>query len=178
MPKPNHSFSVKEMKDYIRTHKLNKPEIKLSMRRHELIAGLKKIGHWSEPKKKARKKDPPVKTAEIRRIEPLPEADRRTVIDLSSRNERNNLMLDAFLKRYKHVSGRSAKSFMRYLTAYKNPKNTVDGVYGKDTTLTIRESKDGMAQVHVISKEKYVGGGRWVGNVKKIDTMYPFRLRK
>ena len=47
MPKPNSASSVKEMKDYIRTHKLNHPDVKLSMRKPELIAGLKKAGHWS-----------------------------------------------------------------------------------------------------------------------------------
>lgn len=37
------------MKEYIRQEKLNKtPYIKLSMRRAELIDGLKKAGHWQE----------------------------------------------------------------------------------------------------------------------------------
>ena len=47
MPKPNSSSTVKELKDYIKSHKLNHPEVKLSMRKSELQAGLKKIGHWS-----------------------------------------------------------------------------------------------------------------------------------
>jgi len=46
MPKPNDSYSVKQMKDYIRTHKLNKPDVKLGMKRQELINGLQKLGHW------------------------------------------------------------------------------------------------------------------------------------
>ena len=45
--KPNSKFTVKKMKEYIRQEKLNKnPYIKLSMRRAELIEGLRKVGHW------------------------------------------------------------------------------------------------------------------------------------
>ena len=47
--KPNSKFTVKKMKEYIRQEGLNKsPYIKLSMRRAELIDGLKKAGHWQE----------------------------------------------------------------------------------------------------------------------------------
>tara|TARA_R110000737_G_scaffold56663_4_gene81293 strand:+ start:3828 stop:4322 length:495 start_codon:yes stop_codon:yes gene_type:complete len=164
MPKPNHSFSVKEMKDYIRTHKLNKPEIKLSMRRHELIAGLKKIGHWSETSGKRKMittKGRPVNKQKAKPddmkgfLDGLPEPKKKA--------GNKNLMLDAFLKRHKHVSGRSAKNFMRYVTAYKAQK-TVDGIDGKSVTITIRESKDGMPQVHVKGKD--------------YDSVLPFRLRK
>jgi len=34
------------MKAYVREKKLNKPEIRLTMKKSELIAGLKKHGHW------------------------------------------------------------------------------------------------------------------------------------
>jgi hypothetical protein len=34
------------MKAYIRTHKLNRPDVKLGMKRHDLINGLKKAWHW------------------------------------------------------------------------------------------------------------------------------------
>jgi hypothetical protein len=57
MSKPNVTFTVKQMKDYIREKKLNHPAIKLSMRRAELIEGLKKAGHWdNKTKSKATKK--------------------------------------------------------------------------------------------------------------------------
>lgn len=57
MSKPNVTFTVKQMKDYIRQKKLNHPAIKLSMRRAELIEGLKKAGHWdNKNKSKATKK--------------------------------------------------------------------------------------------------------------------------
>jgi len=46
MPKPNAKSTVKQMKDYIRSKKLNRPEVRLTMRKAELISGLKKIGHW------------------------------------------------------------------------------------------------------------------------------------
>jgi hypothetical protein len=43
---PNDTYTVKKMKAYIRTHKLNRPDVKLGMKRHGLINGLKKAGHW------------------------------------------------------------------------------------------------------------------------------------
>ena len=43
---PNDTYTVKKMKAYIRTHKLNRPDVKLGMKRQELINGLKKAGHW------------------------------------------------------------------------------------------------------------------------------------
>ena len=61
MPKPNQNFTVKEMKDYIRTKKVNHPNVKLTMKRADMIAGLKSAGHWDEVDKvkKARKKPAP-----------------------------------------------------------------------------------------------------------------------
>ena len=58
MSKPNVTFTVKQMKDYIRQKKLNHPAIKLSMRRAELIEGLKKAGHWNSSKDPSPKKKP------------------------------------------------------------------------------------------------------------------------
>lgn len=46
MPKPNVNSNLTQIKAYIREHNLNKPEIKLGMRKAELVAGLKKHGHW------------------------------------------------------------------------------------------------------------------------------------
>ena len=43
---PNDTYTVKRMKIYIRTHKLNRPDVKLGMKRQDLINGLKKAGHW------------------------------------------------------------------------------------------------------------------------------------
>ena len=48
MPKPHGKSSVKEMKDYIRKHGLNKPQIRLSQNKAGLVAGLKKVGHWDK----------------------------------------------------------------------------------------------------------------------------------
>jgi len=62
--KPNSSFTVKQMKDYIRSKKLNHPDVKLSMKKADMIAGLKKAGHWEEkPKEKAKPKKPVKKSA-------------------------------------------------------------------------------------------------------------------
>ena len=58
MPKPNQNSSVKEMRDYIRSKKLNHPLIRLGLKKAQLVSGLKKLGHWDEvgKVKKTRKK--------------------------------------------------------------------------------------------------------------------------
>lgn len=66
MPKPNSSFTVAQMKTYIREKKLNHPEVRLGMRRGEMIAGLKKAGHWDNSKSKVR----PPKTKKPTRKKP------------------------------------------------------------------------------------------------------------
>ena len=55
MPKPNQNFKVAELKDYIRSHKLN---IRLTQKKAELIADLKRTGNWDEGKKKKTKEKP------------------------------------------------------------------------------------------------------------------------
>ena len=72
MPKPNQNMTVEQMKSYVRSHNLNHPDVKLGMKRAQLISGLKKAGHWDEvPKKPSGKvitlKSKPDK-AEIRRM--------------------------------------------------------------------------------------------------------------
>ena len=57
MPKPNQNMSVTEMKSYIRTHKINHPEVRLGMKRAQLISGLKKAGHWQEVSKQKRTRE-------------------------------------------------------------------------------------------------------------------------
>ena len=46
MAKPTAKSTVGQMKEYIRLKKLNKAPILLGMKRAELIAGLRKLGHW------------------------------------------------------------------------------------------------------------------------------------
>ena len=62
MTKPNENFSVKQMKDYIRNHSLNK-KIRLTQKKADLISALKKEGHWegSSPVKKTAPKPAPKK---------------------------------------------------------------------------------------------------------------------
>tara|TARA_R110002020_G_scaffold35921_4_gene108167 strand:+ start:175 stop:531 length:357 start_codon:yes stop_codon:yes gene_type:complete len=55
MEKPNEKSTLKYMKEYVRAHKLNHPQIKLSMKKAEMSAGLKAHGHWggaAKPKEK------------------------------------------------------------------------------------------------------------------------------
>ena len=52
MPKPNSSMSVAQMKAYIRENKVNHPDVKLGMKRGDMIAGLKKAGHWDNSQSK------------------------------------------------------------------------------------------------------------------------------
>ena len=44
--KPDDSWTLSDLKGYVRRKKLNKPEIKLSMKKADLVKGLKKHGHW------------------------------------------------------------------------------------------------------------------------------------
>ena len=52
LPKPNVNSTLAEIKAYVRDYKLNKPEIKLGMKKADLIKGLKKHGHWDSSSKK------------------------------------------------------------------------------------------------------------------------------
>tara|TARA_R110002167_G_scaffold359075_2_gene575464 strand:- start:2504 stop:3502 length:999 start_codon:yes stop_codon:yes gene_type:complete len=52
MSKPNDTWSIKQLRDYVTSKKLNKPAIKLSMGKADLVAGLKKHGHWESGKAK------------------------------------------------------------------------------------------------------------------------------
>ena len=54
MVKPNSSMTVSQMKAYIREKKINHPEVRLGMKRGEMIAGLKKAGHWDNSKSEKR----------------------------------------------------------------------------------------------------------------------------
>ena len=53
----NSSMTVSQMKDYIRKHKLNKPHLRLGMKRAEMIAGFKKEGRWAEVSKQKRTRE-------------------------------------------------------------------------------------------------------------------------
>ena len=59
--KPNNKSTLKEIKQYIRDNKLNKAPIKLTMRKGELIKGLKALGHYEDiaPKPKPKSKPKP-----------------------------------------------------------------------------------------------------------------------
>lgn len=66
MAKPNINFSVAEIKTYIRANKLNVGQVKLSLTRPQLIAGLKLIDHFDDSvakikRKRVKKAQPPTK---------------------------------------------------------------------------------------------------------------------
>ena len=46
MPKPTAHSTLKEMKAYIRSRKLNKAPVRLGMRRPQMIEALRSIGHY------------------------------------------------------------------------------------------------------------------------------------
>jgi outer membrane biosynthesis protein TonB len=73
MAKPNQNSTVAEMRAYIRAKKLNHPLIKMGLKKAELQAGLKKLGHWEEKakEKKTRKKAEP-KKEEPKKPKPAP----------------------------------------------------------------------------------------------------------
>jgi hypothetical protein len=70
MVKPNARYTKKQLVDYIKKNKLNKPEISLSHPKHELISELKKINHWDDkhdselkpPRSKNKPRKPKAKT--------------------------------------------------------------------------------------------------------------------
>ena len=62
MSKPHAKSTMKEMKDYIRKNKLNKAEVKLTMRKPEMVSALKKMGHWDVKNDGAKKTPAPKKT--------------------------------------------------------------------------------------------------------------------
>ena len=60
MAKPTAKSTVAQMKDYIRANRLNKAPILLGMKRVDLIAGLRKLGHYdSRHDGVAPKRNPP-----------------------------------------------------------------------------------------------------------------------
>ena len=50
--KGNQNMTVTQLKAVVRHHKLNKPHINMKMKKAQLIAGLKKEGHWEDVGKK------------------------------------------------------------------------------------------------------------------------------
>jgi len=67
MQKPNSSSTLAQMKAYVRENKVNHPEVRLTMKRGEMIAGLKKAGHWdgSMSKKQPPKTKNPAKKSKV-----------------------------------------------------------------------------------------------------------------
>ncbi len=65
--KANQNMNVKQLKEVVRFHKLNKPHIKLGMKKADLIAGLKKEGHWIEKAKVKKTTKAPVKKAPVKK---------------------------------------------------------------------------------------------------------------
>lgn len=74
MPKPTAHSTMKEMKDYIRSKKLNKAPVRLGMRRPQMIEALKKIGHW-DPRHDGH---PKIHKSKIKKIKKSVQADAPT----------------------------------------------------------------------------------------------------
>lgn len=53
--KPNKSWSVPELKKYIRDNKLADKDIRLGMKKAEMVVALKKKGHWDDSDVKRKK---------------------------------------------------------------------------------------------------------------------------
>jgi len=86
MTKPNHTFTVEKMKDYIRKNKLNKAPVLLKMNRNDMINALKKINHFDDigkPRKTPvynQPKNKPVKKADkdtVKKVAPKKEAPKK-----------------------------------------------------------------------------------------------------
>ena len=55
--KPNKSWTLPQLKKYVRDNKLNQKEIRLGMKKAEMIIALKKKGHWDESRGHVSKKE-------------------------------------------------------------------------------------------------------------------------
>ena len=81
----NSNMTVSQMKDYIRKHKLNKPHLRLSMKRGEMIAGFKKEGRWKDVAKVKKTRKATVKKAPVKKStgdEKYMKMDRTTPISI------------------------------------------------------------------------------------------------
>lgn len=77
-------MTLKELRDYVRTHKLNKPDVRLGMNKPELIAGLKKIRHWEE-RPKVKKTNTKLQSKGVLQIGKKPKESQR--IDTTNKNK-------------------------------------------------------------------------------------------
>jgi len=103
MPKPNETMTLKEMRQYVRDKKLNHPEVKLGMKRAELIAGLKKAGHWDSSKKKL---------------------DKGQKSFLAGIDEGKELSVDKYTTKYKNRSLKGLRKLLKD-AKYKNEKKAI-----------------------------------------------------
>ena len=97
MPKPNINSTVSQIKDYIRTNKLNHPRVKLSLTRPQLIAGLKLIDHWDDATAKTKKtrfkKSPPKPPFKIDKSKQSKQTQSDVVIDESKKPASNTMKI-------------------------------------------------------------------------------------
>jgi len=97
MPKPNTNSTVKDIRDFIRTHKLNKPELLLKFKKAELIDGLKLHNYWDdsiEKKKRTRKKPVVVKPVVVKPVVVKP------VVDFKVKSSERKKLNNAFMNKY------------------------------------------------------------------------------
>ena len=74
MSQPTAHSTLKEMKAYIRSKKLNKAPVRLGMRRPEMIKALRSIGHY-DPKHDG---DPKIHKSKIKKIKKSVQSDAPT----------------------------------------------------------------------------------------------------
>jgi hypothetical protein len=55
MPKPNEDWKLKDMKVYVKNHKLNKGQVPLSLNKTQMIKRLKLANHWDHNYSKRKK---------------------------------------------------------------------------------------------------------------------------
>jgi len=105
--KPDYFDTLNHIKDYIRYHKLNKPELRLGMKKSDLIKGLKKLGHYeykNDPNRpKSPKRPKPVRGGRgVPYLSPISRSDRtrksqktisRLELELSDLKEENKFLL-------------------------------------------------------------------------------------
>ena len=151
MEKPHAKSTLAEMKAYIRAKKLNTPDIRLGMKKAEMVAALKKMGHWdpkhdgASAKKSAPKKKGPVQGEDPARDKRLYEKYKKDMLagkygdikspaflknlDMFPEVYRNNIIVKAGRDLYKEVNkskpdpAKDKRLYEKYVKALK--KRTV-----------------------------------------------------
>jgi len=88
--------TLKEMKEFVRKHKLNHPSIKLGMKKAEMLAALDKLGHINKGPREKNDKKPKFKIDQNKQPKQTP-----SKIEMSKKPELNTKEINKNIRTYK-----------------------------------------------------------------------------